>query len=414
MIKKTIKENSSLTIDDKYLDTINNMIEKNRSLPMKLIGNVLAFNDYTVGIIKIDNLLIEIESRNDAISFNSIFEMYSFVNSNHIDPSMQSQGFSIENTFELTSLSNYFFKICYSLLSQGLTGVFIKKKSLSKFIKGTILFDEYIPQMIPYEGIMIESEEYTIDSLPNQIIKAALKKIKLSKQNEKQIRELNFLLREFDYVTDKQFDYYELDHFKFNIDTFFSPNLHYPLVLETSIKILQNLTMSYHNGEIESYSFLVNSNDIFEKYIRKIMDRGLKENVTKWESPKIFASVKKDSIEGYKSYSPDILIDYHKNTEVCRAVVDVKNKPFNPNQQNASELVSTNDLYQLLFYCQKLNANVGALIYPTKNNHDPYKIEISYEGDPLIFLLSINMQDTFENRFNKLTNEIKDYILNNT
>ncbi|WP_096201855.1 5-methylcytosine restriction system specificity protein McrC [Bacillus sp. FJAT-45350] len=414
MKKLSIKENTSLTLEDKHVEIIDEIITNNPELPIKLNNNVLSFNDYTVGIIKIGDILIEINSRNDAISMNSIFEMYSFINSNHVDPLDQTIGFDMENSFELTSITNYFHKLCYSLLAQGLTGTFSKRKEYSNIIKGNIVFEEYISQEVPYKGVSIISEEYTINSTQNQIIKAALRKLKESEQSEDLVIKLNQLLREFEFVDDRVFNYYELEDLEATFITFYSSNNYYPMVLETSIKILKDLKTSYSNGKIEWYSFLVNSNDTFEKYVRKLLSLGLEEEITKWKDPKVFAAINANQEIGLKSYSPDVLIDYNETYGVSRAVLDVKNKFFDPRKQNTAELISSSDLYQIIFYCRKLKTNVGGVIYPTNENYPPCKIDINDEGDPLIFLISINMTDSFENRFNKLNNEIKEFILLNT
>lgn len=324
MRKVTIKENSSLTLEDEYIPIIEDILTENPELPIKINKNILAFNDYTVGIIKIADLIIEIKSRNEAISMNSVFEMYTFINSNNTDFPIHTIGFDLENSFELTSITNYFYKLCYSLLSEGLTGTFIKEKQYSKIIKGSIVFEEYVQQEVPYKGLSIINEEYTINSVQNQIIKAALRKIKESEQSEGLIQKIDTLLREFDFVDDRDFNYYELEELQSKYNTFYSPNRYYPIVLETSIKILKDLKTSYNNGILEWYSFLVNSNDTFEKYVRKLLNIGLKEDVVKWREPKIFASIKGNDGIGYKSYSPDILIDYHESYGVSRAVLDVK------------------------------------------------------------------------------------------
>jgi 5-methylcytosine-specific restriction enzyme subunit McrC len=414
MKKVIITENSTLNLEEKYIPIINDIISNNSDLPIKLNNNILSFNDYTVGIIKFEDMIIEIQSRNDAISMNSIFEMYSFINSSKIDSTFQNTGYDLENSFELTSITHYFYKICYSLLSHGLTGTFKKEKEYSNIVKGSIVFEDYIRQEVPFKGISVINEEYTVNSIQNQIIKAAIRKLKETEQSDNLVLKLNLLLREFDFVADREFNNYELEFLESNLKTFYSSNNLYPIVLETSIKILKDLKTSYNNGSIEWYSFLVNSNDTFEKYVRKLLKIGLVEDVVKWKEPKIFSSIKGNNQNGFKSYSPDVLIDYHETYNVSRAVIDVKNKLFNPIRKNVAELVSSNDLYQMIFYCRKLKSNVGGIIYPTNEDYLPFKIEISDEGDPLVFLISINMKDSFENRYNKLIKEVKNFILINT
>ncbi|MET3684450.1 5-methylcytosine-specific restriction endonuclease McrBC regulatory subunit McrC [Alkalibacillus flavidus] len=414
MSKIIINENSDVPLEKKYISIAEEILRDNEDLPIKINNNTLSFKDYTVGVLRLDDLLIEIKSRNNAITMKSIFEMYSFVSSEYNEFQMETTGYDIDSTFELSSISSYFYKICYALLSQGLTGVFKKVEKYSDIVKGSIVFESYNKYEVPYKGVNIIDENYTLNSLQNQIIKAALKKLIEYEQKEEVIIKLNTLLREFDYVDDREFTYQELDEIKLRLDSFYSANDYYPIVLDSSVKILMDLKASYSNGSVEWYSFLVNSNDIFEKYVRKLLDKGLNESVTKWNEPKVFTSIKGNDQYGIKSYTPDILIDYDEYKDISRAVIDVKNKEFNPSTGNVADLVSSNDLYQILFYCRQLKSNIGIIIYPVNNNYEPYVIEINDEGNPQIFLLSINMKDKFENRYIKLVKEVKDQILINT
>lgn len=411
MKKIVIEENSFLTLEDKYLPFVKEIIQLNQNTPIRLSGNTVFFNEYTVGIIKLDDLIIEIRSRNESITMNTIFEMYWFVNNGQSELRLETMGFDLNNSFELTSVTDFFYKLCTKLLQIGITGSFNKHKDFSKIIRGNIIFEEYFKKEIPIRGLSTIREEYSINCLPNQVIKAAIYKLIQSEIKEENIIKLNSLLREFAYVDDLHYAQSELDNIELLIKTFYSPNPYYPIVLETSLKILRDLKISYNNGHLEWYMFLVNSNDLFEKYVRKMLQIGMKEDVIKWKEPKKYASIISNQGVGYKAFSPDIIIDYNETYDQGRVVLDVKNKKFNPANQNISELVSPSDLYQILFYCRQLKTNTGGIIYPTNNDFEPIKIEICDENNPLLYLFSINMRDTFENRLVKLKSEIKNKLL---
>jgi 5-methylcytosine-specific restriction enzyme subunit McrC len=414
MKKIVIEENSFLTLEDKYLPFVKEIIQLNENTPIRLNGNTLFFNEYTVGIIKLDDLIIEIRSRNEAITMNTIFEMYWFVNNGQTEFRMETTGFDLNNSFELTSVTDFFYKICSRLLQIGLTGSFNKYKDFSQIIRGNIVFEEYLKKEIPIRGLSIITEEYSINCLANQLIKAAISKLIQSEIKEENIIKLNSLLREFAYVDDLHFTQSDLDKIEILIKTFYSSNPYYPIVIETSLKILRDLKISYNNGNLEWYMFLVNSNDLFEKYVRKMLQIGMEEDVIKWKEPKKYATIVSEQGVGYKAFSPDIIIDYNETYDQGRVVLDVKNKKFNPSSQNISELVSPADLYQILFYCRQLKTNAGGIIYPTNSDFEPIKIEINDENDPLLYLFSINMTDTFENRLIKLKSEIKNKLLSYT
>lgn len=412
--KVVIEENSSLSIEDKYIPYIEEILKRNNDVPIYLDGNILSFSEYTVGILKVDDLIIEIKSRNEAVTMNAIFEMYSYVNNGQSDFEDDITGFSFGNSFELTSLSRFFYKVCSSLLQIGLTGRFNSQKESSHIIRGNIVFEEYIKKEIPMKGLNIVTDEYSINCSENQLIKAAITKLIETELNEENMGSLHSLLREFSYVEDKRYTLSELSQLETSVKNFYSSNSYYPVVIEMSLQILKDLKTSYNNGKLEWYMFLINSNDLFEKYVRKILEDGLNESIIKWKEPKQFASITYNTQQGGKSYSPDIIVDYQESSNISRAVMDVKNKRFYPDKQNTSELVSPADLYQILFYCRKLKTQVGAIIYPTKGNFDPIKIEIDDENDPIIHLISVNMDDNFGNRYNKLILDIKNNVLSLT
>ncbi|HFU4567394.1 TPA: hypothetical protein ACGPD7_005147 [Bacillus cereus] len=411
MRKIIIEENSSLTLEERYLPFVKEIMILNSDSPIQLNGNILSFNEYTVGILKLDDLIIEIKCRNEALTMNTIFEMYSFVNNNHSKLNLESIGFDMGNSFELASITNYFYKLCAALLQIGLTGDFNKHNVTSQIIRGNIVFEKYVKKELPFKGLSMITEEYSVNCLANQVIKSAILKLLESESNEENILNLTSLLREFSYIDTQRFMESELERIEYAISSFYSSNPYYALVLEMSLKILKDLKMSYNNGNLEWYMFLVNSNNLFEEYARKMLTICLENEVEKWREPKKYASILSDYGVGSKSFSPDIIIDYNDSYNTCRVVLDVKNKKFLPSKQNISDLISPADLYQLLFYCRQLKTNVGGIIYPTKEDCDPVKVEVNDEHDPLIYLFSINMFDSFENRMNKLKEEIETKLL---
>ena len=287
---------------------------------------------------------------------------------------------------------------------------YISEKSMS--LNGEIVFDSYIPQLLPFDGIETKSIFYSNNSVSNQIIKSALLKLILI-ENSSVNPEKYQILREFDFVDDNVFSLIEVDECRLN---FFSPNPYYAIALELSKKILFNFKLEYKDGNIEWLAFLENSNTIFEKYILKILQINISShNFEKWDKPKTFAKLKTQFKVGEKSYSPDILINFNKRKSCASAILDVKNKKFEPSKtSNISNLVSTSDIYQLMFYCKQLNTNVGGLIYPSSTTNKPVELEVETEGSLKIFLISINIHDNIEDRHRKLVDDVINVIFANT
>ena len=194
-------------------------------------------------------------------------------------------------------------------------------------------------------------------------------------------------------------------------DRFYSANPHYPLTLEFAVKILNDMKLKYNKGRVEWYAFLHNSNDIFEKYVRKVLAKGLKSYVTKWDAPQTIAVLDDGKRKGYKSYVPDILIDYNPADNTAKAVLDAKNKNFDVKGTDISEILHSADMYQLTFYCDKLKTNLGGLIYPANQDYKPIIVMIDGNQDFRFVLFGINMRDRLRQRHRKLCNDVKDYLL---
>jgi 5-methylcytosine-specific restriction endonuclease McrBC regulatory subunit McrC len=158
-------------------------------------------------------------------------------------------------------------------------------------------------------------------------------------------------------------------------------------------------------------SFLENTNSLFESYIRKVLKDNLQESIIKWDQPRKFIEMRNSNKKGQKSYSPDILVNYSDLTESALAVIDVKNKSFEPNSMKSLDLLcSTNDLYQIIFYCNQLKSKVGALIYPSSSTNEPVELMMDLNSGLKIFLFSVNMNRSFSSRSRKLINEIRKYM----
>mgnify|MGYP006443995235 FL=1 len=90
-------------------------------------------------------------------------------------------------------------------------------------------------------------------------------------------------------------------------------------------------------------------------------------------------------------------------------VLDVKNKTFIADNINSGKLVSSADMYQIIFYCNQLKANVGCLIYPSSETTQPIAIDIDNQ-DLKIYLLSVDMSACAKDRQKNIVRDIKSYV----
>lgn len=403
-----IKENTELCIDDETAALVVRMLIEEPELPLSLEGNTLYFSDYTVGSLTIGDCNIEIRPRNPAFNLETIFEMMLYESINNFDENNTSSNFGDNRDFGFSTITSQFFIECSKLVNFGLTGGFVSSIKTGKEINGVLVMETYHKSYLPLHGIDYLQDSYTRNIEANQIIKSALAKIL-------QYERRNVIRARYQYLLSF---FYSVDYFTGNIqlldeftNKFFSANPHYPLTLEFAIKILKDMKLKFNNGQVSWYAFLHNSNHIYEKYIRKVLAKGLNSYVTKWDSPQKIAVLNDGKRKGFKSYIPDILIDYNPNTNTAKAVLDAKNKNFDIKGNDISEILHSSDLYQLTFYCDKLKTNLGGLIYPASKDYNPITVMIDGNQDFRFILFGINMKDKLRQRHRKLCTDIKDYLL---
>lgn len=400
-----ITENESISLDDEDIQELQLIKKQAPNLPFFIDGNKVVIGDYIIGEIQLMKKLIRIKPRHKVLSLNHYFEMLLYIE--NIDSnSIKSISYSNDRAFGVNGLVENFIDVCFQLLSFGLTGIFLPKKKKSFKPKGKIIFDEHKKQLIPIEGITTLIDDYNINNSANQIIKTALLKIngyaRLTKDNRYNILKL---LNQFSGVKEYKNDFSLI---KESISSFYSSNLFYPITLEYASKIILDLKLGYSNlGGVQWNAFLENSNDTFEKYIRKILEKELEHKTSKWDKPKKFAEISWNKKLGEKGFSPDIIIDFIDGK--AKAVFDVKNKYFSPSNNNPSELTSVSDIYQLLFYSNQLKSDICGLIYPADNFYEPIPLDIT-GVDIKFFLLSINMSVDFEKRKNAFIDNVRDCL----
>ena len=396
-----IFENESISLDDEDVKSLLQIKSQAPNLPFVVIENKFVTEDYTIGEIQLKNKLIRIKPRHKVLSLNHYFEILLYIDKLNYN-SIKSSSYSNDSSFGINGLIESFIEISFELLSFGLTGLFSTKKIKSFKPKGKIVFSEYNKKLIPIEGVPTLIEDYKIDNFANQIIKTAILKIQeytgLNKNNQFSILKL---LSHFENISDYKKDYNNL---KSDILNFYSTNPYYPITLEYSLKIILDFKLGYSSeGGVQWNAFLENSNDTFEKYVRKILERELEHKISKWDKPKKFAEINWNQQSGQKGFSPDIIVDYIDGK--ARAVFDVKNKYFSPSETNQSELTSVADIYQLLFYSNQLNTDICGLIYPSDDFYEPIPLDI-LGIDINFFLISINMNADFEKRKESFLNNV--------
>lgn len=400
-----LDENTESKIDNPDLVRDLTLLKKNNpSLPFIVRSQKLIFDSFIVGELRVGEHLIRIHPRSRSLTLGVIFEMAAYANMPSFRKAEKVPSFHYTSEFGISSVTDAFCNCIGNLLGYGITGKFVQNPLRSKTIRGRLLFENFHSANIVLYGLDMVVPDHSLNVLPNQVIKSALEKLLLIEPNYVLRGKITRLLRGFEAV-----ERYSgrLSSIISELRTYRSVNPFYGIALEYGIMILNDLKLGYQDGRMEWYSFLENSNNLFEKYVRKVLETGLDADVQKWEEEKEFASITYKDRTGYKKFAPDILVDYLSDKAICRAVLDAKNKSFFPQKTPLNQIVSSSDIYQLMFYCRQLQSRLGALIYPTNEDFEPIRLNVNSESELRFFLLSINMNETFGNRYNKLLKDVE-------
>ncbi|RFU69964.1 hypothetical protein D0469_08455 [Peribacillus saganii] len=395
-----IYENSSYTLDKRYVDEFKQFLKENNGLPMVLQGETIVFDNYTIGSIRIRDLVLNIQPRISKLSSNHYLEMQLY-NEGLLDDKISSLLGENESFGIQENLIDLFLKETFDLVNHGVEGDFVKVREETNQVRGKILIENISPINLLQDKIPIEYEVHTLNTSYNKIIKLALDKVRILGRKDKHIK-LHALVNS--YFDDIDVDIAELSLILLEKgEKIFFENQKYPIVIGLAEKILKDLKINLKRNQVTSSSYLVNSNNLFEKYVRKVLLNNLKLSVTKWDQPKQMGKFKVGSEEYIKSYSPDIMIDYHNNTNSAFAVLDAKNKDIS-NHKKIGEL---SDLYQLLFYSYALNSNYGGLIYPNYGPLQPVRINIASFKETNLFAFSVDFSQPIKKRNTTFVDQIK-------
>jgi len=395
-----IYENSSYTLDKRYIEEFRQFLQENKKLPMVLQGETISFDSYTIGSIRINDLVINIQPRISKLTSNHYLEMQLY-NEGLLDERISSLLGENESFGIQENLISLFLQEAFELVNRGVEGAFVTVREETNQIRGRILVDQISPINLLQDKIPIEYEVHTLNTSPNKLIKLALDKVRILGKKHSQIKLHALINSYFDDIEVNQTDLAML--LQQSKEQLYFVNEKYPIVLGLAEKILQDLKINLKSNQVTSSSYLVNSNHLFEKYVRKVLSKHLKLPVTKWSQAKPMGKFKVGAYEYMKSYSPDIMIDYHNDTSSAFAVLDAKNKDI-ANHQKIGEL---SDLYQLLFYCYALQCNYGGLIYPYYGSVPPVTINITSFKETNIFAFAVDFSKPIKERNALFANDIK-------
>lgn len=377
-----IKQGHSIYIYPEEITFIENtLLEKGINIDcIDKKQNLLNLNQSYVGFIKTPKRIIRLSPKHESVSLNHILRMYFFVNGNF--KNFNDKVFDINQSTNYMSIVDMFIQELNKIRRKGLPSDYVEKKEYSKYTKGSVDYVESYKNIKLFhdDPFLCVFDELSLNTPLNSVLLAAFNKI--SKLNGYR-NSLTPIKRMFDKVN---VNYDPTTKIMFSSKDFYCKNayLFAKLILDESF--FDNI------GNIGGESFLINYDQLFEDFIKKILFVITKDyKFSAWSSNSEYGVY--HSIP--KSYKPDILYNYNNKKLNATAVIDVKNK-FSGFFKNA-------DVFQMLFYSTMLDSNKIIFCYPSTEPKEPEMLRIysdEFKTDK-IYAVYINITSSSKESFTK-------------
>lgn len=363
----------------------------------KNIGNKSIVYDYNkikfinyVGIIKINNLIIEILPKislsNDIIKDREILVfMLSKCNKLSVDIN-ELLNSNILNNSLLDILAKVFSKKILNELQKGLYREYVSKEEALSTIKGKTLISKSIKEnTINKNKMNCKYDEFTEDNLFNAILKRAISVILFSIKNDDVKKELNIINNVLNDISDIYIPNNIILNYKLN-----RMNNRFLECFTLAKLILLNSSMDKSLGKENGFSILFEMNYLYEEYIGVLLkevfnDTNISINTQEKSRYLLWNTLKERNEIALK---PDIVI-YKDNKP--KVIIDTK---WKSSSINNIEIYSQSDIYQMYAYITTYaECEECILLYPKFEDisHSYWKLNQNI-GDKKILISEISLE----------------------
>ena len=263
-------------------------------------------------------------------------------------------------------------------IGQGLLRGYRREEDALNTVRGQIRFSDQIRRKYDLPlPIEVTYDEYTEDIEQNRLLKTALHRLSFARMRNQSIAdEIRRLRPAFDMVQLSSYAPGALPTIRYTrLDE------HYRPAVELARFIIENTTPDLSYGEISTASFVIDMNQVFEKFVYVALRETLKLSENEWRRGKSLALDKRGRI----GMEPDL--SWYPSGSQCPCFVgDAKYKKLD--EESFTNQRRNNfrhaDIYQMLAYCTAAGLRSGLLIYaaeeretgasPEPELRDEYKI----------------------------------------
>ncbi|MFC3885523.1 McrC family protein [Bacillus songklensis] len=255
----------------------------------------------------------------------------------------------------METLVRLFVKEVEALLQKGVMKEYMMEEENLSVLRGRVDIRRHLKtNLFTPARIYCRYDELTTNIAENQVIRTALEMTRNFSLTKQTMRQVNRLLNEFTVLTDiyQGEDWPSFTYNRLNQHYLAAHKLAYYLWRQIYVHNLYEFRQESH------FSFLIDMNDLFEKFIAKMLVRYLPDPIKVTEQ-RVFKKAIMKNGGSYHNIKPDIVIE---SPDADPIVLDTKYKPYGKYK------VSNSDIYQLAFYAQFLTKSEKGfkafIIYP--------------------------------------------------
>ncbi|MBQ7257835.1 MAG: McrC family protein [Abditibacteriota bacterium] len=379
-VGETLEQNKEETNKDKNTGTsfdFYNITYK------KGYGQVINLKNY-VGVIQTKDVQIEVLPKiqlatsdvNNIETKKIFYKMLACLKDSNHEKIFDNANLDTYNLPIFEFLISQYIKKVFNLIKRGLKSDYIRVEDNMPFLKGKLLFKENIRyNMFHKERFYVAYDEYSLNRAENRIIKSTLLKLQKLTHNNNNYRDINKLLMHFEFVEPSQ----NIEKDLAKAETLDRTIYHYKSVINWSKIFLKKRGFTNFSGDTDVDAFLFPMEKIFEDYIATKIKQlwGNEFEITAQDTEFDFLEIEheQNKTKGVFPLRPDIVLKKDNKT----IIMDTKWKVLENKQFQYG--ISQPDLYQMVAYGLKYNANDIFLLYPQTEDKKLNELDIKYYTD---------------------------------
>lgn len=273
----------------------------------------------------------------------------------------------------LPAVVSFFARTVETTLARGVIRSYQERREPLVTLRGRIDFNAQLSRGGVALPVACRYDEYTADILENRYLKTAVRRaLRVPRVPAADRRRLIQQLVALEEVAEVELPAEALDRVVFT-----RLNAHYEPALRLARLLLSNLTLVDQRGRTTASSFLVDMNDLFERFVRERLRRALQGRLEVRGWPSLYLGERRQVL-----MKPDLEF---RRRGVPVFVGDVKYK------LTADARARSGDYYQLLAYTTALDLPEGVLIYCLADGGQPERAVTVRHAGKVLHTLAIDL-----------------------